>query len=95
MISVESVVMAVLYLLGAAAVFGLLVWAVSYCESNFPNAGPFFKFIRIFLVVAAVFVLIFFVLALMGHPVFRWTSRTAIGAVSLLWPNSGFAVTCE
>ena len=68
-ISLRAVVMAVLYLLGAAAVFGLLFYAVNYCEKEFPNAGLFFKVIRIGLVVAACFVLIFMILAFMGHPV--------------------------
>lgn len=74
-LSIESVVMAVLYLLGAAAIFGLLFYAVNYCEKEFPSAAMFFKVIRIGLVVAACFVLIFMILAFMGHPVFTFQGR--------------------
>jgi hypothetical protein len=71
-ISLESVVWAVFYLLCAAAIFGILFAVVAYCEKEFAGAGIFFKFLRIFLVVAAAFVLIFIILAFMGHPVIRF-----------------------
>jgi hypothetical protein len=71
-ISLESVVWAVMYLLGAAAIFGLLFYATTYCEKEYPGGALFFKAIRIFLVVAAVFVLIFMILGFMGHPVIRF-----------------------
>lgn len=74
-IALETVVWAVLYLLGAAAIFGLLFWVVLYCEKEFPSAVPFFKFIRIGLVVLAVFVLIFMILGFMGHPVLEFQRR--------------------
>lgn len=73
MISLEDVVWAVLYLLGAGLIFGLLFWLISYCEKEAsPSATVFFKFARIFLVVAAVFVLIGMILAFMGHPLIAW-----------------------
>jgi phosphoglycerol transferase MdoB-like AlkP superfamily enzyme len=70
--SVDTVVMVVLFLIGAALIFGLLFWAVNYCEREFPGASPFFRFARIFLVLAAVFVLIGLILDLMGHPIIVW-----------------------
>jgi len=72
MITIESVVWIVLFLIGCAAIFGLLWWAVCYCEKEFPGGAPFFKFARIFLVIAAVFILIFLILDLLGHPVVTW-----------------------
>lgn len=72
MIDLATVVWIVLFLIGAAAIFGLLFWAVNYCESQFPSVAPFYKFARIFLVLAAVFVLIGLILDLMGHPIIVW-----------------------
>lgn len=72
MIDLATVVWVILFLIGAAAIFGLLFWAVNYCESQFPSAVPFYKFARIFLVLAAVFVLIGLILDFMGHPIVVW-----------------------
>ncbi len=72
MISIESVIMVILFLLGAGAIFGLLFYVVSYCEKEFPSGGIIFKFARIFLVIAAVFVLIGVILDFMGHPIVVW-----------------------
>jgi len=72
MITIEAVVWTVLFLIGTAAIFGLLFYAVQYCEKEFPNAAPFWKFARIFLVIAGVFILIFLILDMMGHPVILW-----------------------
>ena len=71
-ISIESVVWFVLYLLGCGAIFGLLMWLISYVESNFPTMQPFAKFARIALVVLAVLVLIGIILSFMGRPVVRF-----------------------
>ena len=75
MIGIDTVVWIVLFLIGAAAIFGLLFYAVNYCEKEFPSAAPFLKFARIFLVVAAVFVMIGLILDLMGHPIIAWRRR--------------------
>lgn len=72
MVAIEDVVWVILYLIGAGAVFGLLFYAVTYCEKEFPSATPIFRFARIFLVLAAVFVLIGIILAFMGHPIVVW-----------------------
>lgn len=72
MISITTVVYAFLFLLGCAAVFGLLWWLVTYCEKEFPNVPLFFKAARIFLVLGAVLVLIGLILDMMGHPIIAW-----------------------
>ena len=72
MIGIEEVVYVTLFLLGCAAIFGLLWYLVIYCEGQFPGVPMFFKVARIFLVVAAIFVLIGLILDLMGHPIIRW-----------------------
>jgi hypothetical protein len=73
-ISIETVVAFVLYLIVVALVFGLLFWLLTYCESQFPNAMPFFKVGRIVLVILAVFVLIGIILGLAGHPIVRFSA---------------------
>ena len=70
--SIEEVVWDVIYLLGAGLVFALLMGLVKYLEREFPDGQPWFKYIRIFIVVAAFIIAIFFVLALMGHPVIHF-----------------------
>ena len=72
MINIETVVWVTLFLIGCAAIFGLLFYAVLYCEKEFPQIPLFFKVARIFLVLAAVFVLIGLILDLMGHPIINW-----------------------
>ena len=72
MLSIQTVVYVVLFLLGAGAVFGLLLWLVQYLEKEFPGFGLFFKAARIALVVLAVLVLIGLICHLMGAPVVVW-----------------------
>lgn len=72
MITIETVVAVVLFLIGAAFIFALLFFAINYCEKQFPTELPFYKFARIFLVLAAVFVMIGLILQLMGHPIIVW-----------------------
>ncbi len=72
MISIESVVMVVLFLIGCAFIFGILFYVVTYCEKEFPGYNMFFKFARIFLFIAGAFVLIGLILDLMGHPIIAW-----------------------
>lgn len=68
MISIESVVTTLLYLIVVGLVFWLLWWLVEYV--GLPQ--PFDKVARVVLAVAAVFVLIGMLLGLAGHPVVRW-----------------------
>ncbi len=76
MISLETVVYVFLFLIGAGLIFGLLFYAVIYCEKQFPEAPAIiFKGLRIFLVLAAVFVLIGLILDFMGHPIVEWRKR--------------------
>lgn len=69
MISIESIVMVVLYLLGAGLIFGLLNYLIDYVVTNFPTAAPFGKFAKIALMILAVLMLISVILSFMGHPV--------------------------
>ncbi len=74
MISLSGVVMVVIYLLVAAAIFGLLFWLVGYVGAMLPgDAGQLFiKAARIFLAVCVVLILIFLLLSFVnGQPVFR------------------------
>ena len=69
MISITTVVMFVLYLLGAGLIFGLLNYLIDYVATNFPSAAPFTKFAKIGLVILAVLILIGVILSFMGHPI--------------------------
>lgn len=69
MFSIESVVMAVLYLLGCGVIFALLMYLINYVCGQFPSIEPFGKFARILLVVLMVLVLIGLMLSFMGHPI--------------------------
>ncbi|HUD10804.1 MAG TPA: hypothetical protein VMS08_00215 [Candidatus Saccharimonadia bacterium] len=80
MFTIESVVWAVLFLLGAGLIFGLLMYLINYVCGQFPVMEPFAKAARIVLVVMAVLVLIGFILSLMGHPIVRGP----IGCISIL-----------
>ena len=68
MISIETVVQVVVYLLVAGAIFWLLSWLIDYCGTP----EPFRKFARVFLAVCAVLVLISLLLSFIGHPIIRW-----------------------
>jgi hypothetical protein len=67
-ISIETIVMALLYLIVGGIIFWLLYWALG--RINPPE--PFKKVAEIILVVGAVFVCIAVLLALAGHPIVRW-----------------------
>lgn len=69
-ITLESVVALVIYILVAGLVFGLLTWLTHYVEREWPMAAPFTKVARVVLVVLGVLVLIGILLAFVGHPVF-------------------------
>lgn len=68
MISIQSVVQTVIYLIVCGGIFWLLHFLISYC--GIPE--PFAKFARVFLMVCAVLILIGILLGLAGHPVIRW-----------------------
>ncbi len=68
MLSIETVVQTIIYLIVCGAIFWLLFWLLDYCA--LPE--PFNKFARVFLAVAAVIVLIGLLLSLAGHPILRW-----------------------
>lgn len=68
MISIQTVVHIVIYVLVAGAIFWLLYWLINYI--NPPE--PFKKFALVFLAVAGVLVLIGLLLSLIGHPIIVW-----------------------
>lgn len=68
-ISIETIIYVVLFILGAGIIFGALMWLIGYIEREFPNTAPFPKFARIALVVMSVLVFIAIILGFMGHPV--------------------------
>lgn len=68
-VSMESVVALVVYLVIVAAVFGLLFWLTHYVEKQWSVAAVFMKFARVALVVCVVLVLIGLLLNFVGHPV--------------------------
>jgi len=72
MIPIETVVWTFLFLLGCGAIFGLLFYLAQYLEQEFPGYPIFFKAVRVFLVLGAVFVLICLILDFLGHPIIVW-----------------------
>lgn len=72
MFTLEGAVRMFLYLLLAAAVFGLMFAFVKYLERKFPGAAPFFFYVEIAVVVLAFLFAIFFLLSLAGVQVIKW-----------------------
>ena len=72
MISLTAVVSAILYIIIAAAVFGLLYWLLNYSKLAPLIPEPFKMVANGILAVASVFILIGILLGLVGHPIFRW-----------------------
>ena len=68
MISIEQVFSAIVMVIIAGVVFGLLWWLVDYC--SIPE--PFNKVARVALAIGAVLICIALLLGLAGHPVMRW-----------------------
>jgi hypothetical protein len=66
-ITLEQVVRTFIYLLVAGAIFWLLFWLVNYIAPP----EPFNKFIRVFLAVCGVLVIISILLSLAGYPLIR------------------------
>lgn len=79
-ISIETVVSLVIYLLVIGLVLALLHWLIGYIEAQFPAVQPFGKIARIILVVLAVLILIGIVLSFAGHPVVRFAEIPAAPA---------------
>lgn len=71
-LSIEDVVWTIIWILCVGAIFGLLMYLITYVETNFPTMQPFGRFARIVLVVLGVLVLIGFILSFMGHPIIRF-----------------------
>jgi hypothetical protein len=67
MISVEQLIMVVVYLLIVGLIFGLLWWLIDYCA--IPE--PFNKAARVVLAIIAVLIIISLLLGMVGHPVIR------------------------
>jgi hypothetical protein len=77
MIDLQTVVWAVVYLLVAGGVFGLLFFLTHYLQKEFPSEpmSLFAKCARVLLVVLAVLVLIGILVSLVsGTPLFYWRS---------------------
>jgi len=70
--SMQGAVQFVLYLLGAALVFGLLMYLIDFVRDQFPSIEPFGKFAKIGLMVMAVLFLINVISSFMGHPLVRF-----------------------
>lgn len=77
MISIETVVAAFLFLLGCAAIFGIMFAILWYVEKTFPGetTSMICRFARIFLFIAAGLILIGLVLSLMGYPIIDYNRR--------------------
>ncbi len=71
MISIETVVWFVLYMLGTGLIFGLLVYLVNYVGAQFAGLAPFVRFAKIGLMICAILILIGVILSFMGHPIVR------------------------
>ena len=67
--SIQSVVKWFFYLLGVAAIFGVLFLVVAKLP---PAAEPAKPWLRLFLWVALALVIIGIILSMMGAPPFRW-----------------------
>lgn len=67
MLSVDTLVTFVIYLIVAGLIFWLLQWLVSYCCPP----EPFAKVARVVIAVVAVLVVIGALMSLVGHPLIR------------------------
>lgn len=67
-VSGESIIQGLIWLIVIGLVFWLLIWLVSYV--GLPE--PFAKVFKVILAVAAVIILINFLLGLAGHSFIRW-----------------------
>lgn len=67
-ISGEALVHAVVFIIIAGLIFGLLAWLIGYC--GLPE--PFAKVAKVVLAIMAVLVLINALLSIVGHPLIAW-----------------------
>jgi hypothetical protein len=67
-VSGESIIQALVYLVCIGLVFWLLWWLIQYIA--LPE--PFAKVARVILALAAVIILINILLSIAGHPIIRW-----------------------
>jgi len=65
-VSLESAVRLVIYLIVGGLIFGILFWLLDYCA--IPE--PFNKVARVILVILAALVVIGVLLSFIGHPIF-------------------------
>lgn len=68
--NLTTLVWMVVYAIGAGAIIGLLYFAITYCEQNFP-APMFWKIVRCAFVVLVVVIMCLVILAFMGEPQVR------------------------
>lgn len=68
MLSLESLVMFVVYLVFAGLIFWMLNWLLEYC--GVPE--PFHKVGKVIIAVFVVLAVIGAMLSLVGHPIVRW-----------------------
>jgi len=68
-VSIESVVGVFIWLLIVGGIFALMFYLTYYISRVFPASAPWIRLVRVILVILAVFVAIFFLLSLLGHPV--------------------------
>lgn len=68
MITLQMVVMAVVYVIVAGMIFALLRWLIDYC--GVPE--PFQRVAKVGLAILAVLVLISILLSFTGHPILVW-----------------------
>jgi uncharacterized membrane-anchored protein len=78
MISLSGAVTFVLFIVVGGLVVALLIYAINYCEKEFPNTPAVWKVARIAVVLLTVFVLIGMLISLIsGQPFFRNDWRAA------------------
>lgn len=71
MIGLDTLVYAIVFLLIAALVLGLVYWLITFCEAQFPGFPIVFKVIKVIFVILVVLFCIGLLLHLAGFPVVR------------------------
>lgn len=66
-LTVESIVVLVIWIIIVAMIFGLLIWLINYAASNAPTLSPFAGVARVLVVILGVLVLILVLLNFAGH----------------------------
>lgn len=73
--AIETLVWAVLYMLIAGAVIGILWGLINYFERNFPGSPMPFKYVRMAFVVLLALFVIGILLSLLGVPIIQLPGR--------------------